>query len=45
MTRGNFVLIEDGKVYVSIQFNGNMQPGYNGKFVYYLLQKLDSKGE
>ena len=45
MTRGNFGLIEDGKVYVSIQFNGNMQPGYNGKFVYYLLQKLDSKGE
>lgn len=45
MTRGNFVLIEDGKVYVSIQFNGNIQPGYNGKFVYYLLQKLDSKGE
>ena len=45
MTRGNFVLIEDGKVYVSIQFNGNMQPGYNGKFAYYLLQKLDSKGE
>lgn len=45
MARGSFVLIEDGKVYVSIQFNGNMQPEYNGKFVYYLLQKLDSKGE
>ena len=45
MTRGSFVLIEDGKVYMSIQFNGNMNPECNGKFVYYLLQKLDSKGE
>ena len=45
MTRGNFVLIEDGRVYMSIQFNGDMYPDYNGKFVYHLLKHLDSKGE
>ena len=35
MTKGNFVLIENGKIYMSMQFNGDMYPSCNGKYVYY----------
>lgn len=45
MTRGNFVLIEDGNIYMSIQFNGDMYPSGKGKYVYYMLRSIDSKGE
>ena len=40
MTRGNFVVIKDGKIYMSIQFNGDMYPSGNGKYVYHALRKV-----
>lgn len=40
MTRGNFAVIKDGKVYLSIQFNGDMYPEGNGKYVYDMLKKI-----
>ena len=45
MTKGNFVLIENGKIYMSMQFNGDMYPSCNGKYVYYLLKHINSKSE
>lgn len=42
MTKGNFVLIENGKIYMSMQFNGDMYPSCNGKYVYYLLKHINS---
>ena len=45
MTTGNMILIENKKIYMSIPFCGDMEPEANGKFAYYLLQHLDSKGE
>ena len=45
MTTGNKILIDDKKIYMSIPFCGNMEPEANGRFAYYLLQNLDSKGE
>lgn len=45
MTTGNMILIDDKKIYMSIPFCGDMEPESNGRFAYYLLQNLDSKGE
>lgn len=45
MITGNMILIENKKIYMSIPFCGDMEPEANGKFAYYLLQHLDSKGE
>lgn len=45
MTTGNMILIDDKKIYMSIPFCGDMEPEANGRFAYYLLQHLDSKGE
>lgn len=45
MTTGNMILIDDKKIYMSIPFCGDMEPESNGRFAYYLLQRLDSKGE
>lgn len=42
MTRGNFVLIVNGEVYMSSQFNGDMYPSGFGGDVYRRLQKVDS---
>ena len=38
MTRGNFVLLTNDANWMSVQFNGDMYPSYNGKLVYYMLQ-------
>ena len=45
MITGNMILIENKKIYMSIPFCGDMEPEANGRFAYYLLQHLDSKGE
>ena len=45
MTTGNLILIDDKKIYMPIPFCGDMEPENNGRFAYYLLQHLDSKGE
>lgn len=37
MTRGNFVLITNTANWMSIQFNGDMYPSCNGKFVYHMF--------
>lgn len=42
MTRGNFVGIHNGTVYISPQFNGDMYPSGNGKLVYFLLSYVVS---
>lgn len=42
MTRGNFVLVNDGKIYISCQFNGDMYPDGHGTTVYALLGGVDS---
>lgn len=42
MTRGNFVLITDEGVFASIQFNGDMYPSYNGRYVYNILKKVET---
>lgn len=40
MTRGNFLLITDTANWMSIQFNGDMYPSCNGKFVYHMLESV-----
>lgn len=40
MTRGNFVVLYKGDVYMSIQFNGDMYPSGNGKFVYEMMKHI-----
>ena len=42
MTRGNFVLITNTANWMSIQFNGDMYPSYNGKFVYHMLESVET---
>lgn len=42
MTRGNFVLVKDSKIFVSSQFNGDMYPDGHGTVVYALLKGVDS---
>lgn len=42
MTRGNFVIIKDKKIYMSWQFNGDMYPEWHGKIVYELLKYVHS---
>ena len=41
MTRGNFLLITDTANWMSIQFNGDMYPSCNGKFVYHMLESVE----
>ena len=41
MTRGNFVLITNTANWMSIQFNGDMYPSCNGKFVYHMLESVE----
>lgn len=43
MTRGNFLLITDTANWMSIQFNGDMYPSCNGKFVYHMLESVETK--
>lgn len=45
MTRGNFVLITDEGVFASVQFNGDMYPSYNGRYVYNMLKKVETFDE
>lgn len=40
MTRGNFLLITNTANWMSIQFNGDMYPSCNGKFVYHMLESV-----
>lgn len=42
MTRGNFLLITDTANWMSIQFNGDMYPSCNGKFVYHMLESVET---
>ena len=42
MTRGNFVLITNTANWMSIQFNGDMYPSCNGKFVYHMLESVET---
>lgn len=42
MTRGNFVLITNTANWMSIQFNGDMYPSCNGKFVYHILESVET---
>lgn len=42
MTRGKFAVILDNKLYMSIEFNGDMYPSYNGKLVYFLLNYVNT---
>ena len=42
MTRGNFVLITNTANWMSMQFNGDMYPSYNGKFVYHMLESVET---
>lgn len=42
MTRGNFVIIVNGEVYMSDQFNGDMYPSGFGSDVYRRLQSVNS---
>ena len=42
MTRGNFAVIKNGEVYLSIQFNGDMYPEGKGKYVYEMLKRVNS---
>lgn len=41
MTRGNFVLITNDANWMSLQFNGDMYPSYNGKIVYHMLKNVN----
>lgn len=41
MTRGNFILITNTANWMSIQFNGDMYPSCNGKFVYHMLESVE----
>lgn len=45
MTRGNFVLITNEGNWISIQFNGDMYPSYNGKIVYHMLENINTYDE
>ena len=42
MTRGNFILITNTANWMSIQFNGDMYPSCNGKFVYHMLESVET---
>lgn len=42
MTRGSFVLITNTANWMSIQFNGDMYPSCNGKFVYHMLESVET---
>ena len=42
MTRGNFLLITNIANWMSIQFNGDMYPSCNGKFVYHMLESVET---
>lgn len=42
MTRGRFVLIADAGTWMSIEFNGDMYPSYNGKLVYHMLKNISN---
>lgn len=42
MTRGNFLLITDTANWMSIQFNGDMYTSCNGKFVYHMLESVET---
>lgn len=42
MTRGNFVIILNGDVYMSTQFNGDMYPEGHGAQVYNMLKTVKS---
>ena len=42
MTRGNFLLITNTANWMSIQFNGDMYPLCNGKFVYHMLESVET---
>lgn len=42
MTRGKFAVLLNGKLYMSIEFNGDMYPSYNGKLVYFLLNYVET---
>lgn len=42
MTRGNFVLITNTANWMSIQFSGDMYPSCNGKFVYHMLESVET---
>lgn len=38
--KGNFIVINDGKMLISAQFTENMMPSVNGKLAYFLLQHV-----
>lgn len=42
MTRGNFILITNTANWMSIQFYGDMYPSCNGKFVYHMLESVET---
>lgn len=42
MTRGNFILITNTANWMSTQFNGDMYPSCNGKFVYHMLESVET---
>lgn len=42
MTRGNFILITNTANWMSIQFIGDMYPSCNGKFVYHMLESVET---